>query len=179
MSSKEINPTDLTRPQFTRGALAAAERGVIEHEFSSYVNEVLGMVNDGKEATVYLCRVRPGVTDADFVAAKMYRARKFRAFANESTYINPEKMRDRRMRKAIQKRTRRGRDAAHHHWIEREWDALETLHAAGASVPRPYARCGDGILMEYLGHGETRAPALIELALSREEAQRVLPLVIR
>ena len=179
MSSKEISASDLARPQFTRGVLAAAERRVIEQEFSSYVSEVLGMINDGKEATVYLCRARPEATDAEFVAAKMYRARKFRAFATESTYINPEKVRDRRMRKAIQQRTRRGRDAAHQHWIEREWNALETLHTAGASVPRPYMRCGDGILMEYLGRGDTRAPALIELALSREEAQRVLPLVLR
>ena len=64
------------------------------------MSEVVGMINDGKEATVYLCRARPSA-EAEFVAAKMYRARKFRAFANETTYINPEKIQDRRMAKAI------------------------------------------------------------------------------
>ena len=46
-------------------------------------------------------------------------------------------------------------------------------------MPRPYTHCGDGILMEYLGRGDERAPALAELRLSRDEAQRVLPMVIR
>ena len=64
MSTKEIDPWDLARPEFTRGSLAAAERQVIEQEFSTYVAEALGMVNDGKEATVYLCRARAGSCEA-------------------------------------------------------------------------------------------------------------------
>ena len=179
MSSKEIDASDLSRPAFTRVSLAEAERQVIAREFSNYVDEVVGMINDGKEATVYLCRTRPGIADADHLAAKMYRARKFRAFANEATYINPDKIRDRRMAKAMRQKTRHGRDAAHHHWIDREWQMLEMLYAAGASVPRPYLHCSDGILMEYIGRGGERAPALAELRLTREEAERVLPLVVR
>lgn len=179
MSSKEIDPSDLARPEFTRGSLAAAERRVIEQEFSSYVDAVVGLINDGKEATVYLCRTRPGVADTDQLAAKMYRARKFRAFANEATYINPDKIRDRRMGKAMRQKTRHGRAAAHHHWIDREWQMLEMLHAAGASVPQPYLHCSDGILMEYIGRGGERAPALAELRLTQEEAERVFPLVVR
>ena len=152
---------------------------MIEQEFSSCIAEVTGMINDGKEATVYLCRARPEKTNVDFLAAKMYRARKFRAFSNDATYVNTEKMRDRRMAKAMRQHTRHGRHQAHLQWIDREWQMLETLHAAGASVPKPYMHCSVGILMEYLGRNGERAPALAELRLSAEEAGRVFPKVVR
>jgi RIO kinase 1 len=169
--STEDERLDLSRPAFLRGQLEDAERHVIEHEFGTCVGEVLGKVNDGKEATVYLCRVRPGTLDAEYVAAKMYRARKFRAFASDAHYTNPARMRDRRMAKAMTKRTRKGVHMAHHQWIEREWDALQRLHAAGASVPTPYLCCSDGILMEFLGDGIERAPALVETRLSGTELE--------
>jgi RIO kinase 1 len=178
MSSKEIDSSDLSRPTFTRGSLGAAERSVIEREFSSHVDEVVGMINDGKEATVYLCRARP-IAEVEFLAAKMYRARKFRAFSNEATYINTEKVRDRRMAKAMRQKSRHGRDAVHHQWIGREWQMLETLHDAGASVPKPYMQCSDGILMEFIGRDTERAPALAEVRLEKEEAQRIFPIVVR
>lgn len=176
--SHEDDYVDLTRPAFLRGSLAAAERHVIEQEFSNYVSDVIRMIDDGKEATVYLCRARP-VVDAEHVAAKMYRARKFRAFSNEATYMNTSRMRDRRLAKAMRKRTRHGRDAAHHMWIEREWQMLELLHDAGASVPLPIAHCSGGILMEFLGTDGERAPALAELRLAPDVAQRAFEDVVR
>ncbi len=179
MSSKEIDSSDLARPAFNRGMLAEAERQAIEREFSSYVAEVIGMVNDGKEATVYLCRALAGACDVEHFAAKMYRARKFRAFASDAAYVNPEKVRDRRMAKAMRQRTRHGRDAAHHHWIDREWKMLEVLCDAGASVPKPYLHCSDGILMEFVGRDGMRAPSLAELKLSQEEAERALSKIVR
>ena len=179
MSSNDDEFIDLTRPSFLRGSLAAAERHVIEQEFSSYVTGVVHKINDGKEATVYLCSARTDVVGADHLAAKMYRARKFRAFASDSTYVNTAKMRDRRMAKAMRKHTRHGRHAAHHQWIDREWQMLELLHEAGVSVPRPVARCDGGILMEYLGVGLERAPSLAEARLSRDEAERAFHLVVR
>jgi len=179
MPSNDDDFIDLTRPSFLRGSLAAAERHVIEQEFSSYVTDVVHKINDGKEATVYLCRARNDVVGVDYLAAKMYRARKFRAFASDSAYVNTAKMRDRRMAKAMRQHTRRGRYVAHHQWIDREWQMLELLHDAGASVPKPVARCGGGILMEYLGAGLERAPSLAETRLSRDEAERVFRLVVR
>src|SRR5262245_56361633 len=184
MSSHDDEWIDLSDAQFTRGMLGGLEQRVVLREFSSYVSDVEGMVNDGKEATVYRCRARPTLPDwtaepPALLAAKMYRARKFRAFATESQYLDGRDVRDRRMRKAIQGRTRKGKRASHHLWIDREWDALNLLHAAGASVPKPYAHCADGILMEYLGHGPTRAPALVELHLEPEEAERVFTSLVR
>jgi RIO kinase 1 len=169
---------DLSRPAFKRGQLAAAEQQVLLREFDGWISAVTGRVNDGKEATVYLCQALPGVCETGAVVAKMYRARKFRAFATDSHYVNPRKMRDRRLARAMQQRTRKGLHVGHHHWIEREWRALETLHAAGASVPRPIAHCADGILMEFIGRDGVRAPALAEIRLSRDDAERAFAAIL-
>jgi RIO kinase 1 len=180
MSSDNDEWIDLGNAHFTRGMLAELEQRVVLREFSRYVEEVLGKINDGKEATVYLCRARADVVDGgDALAAKMYRARKFRAFSTESQYADSRYVRDRRMRKAIQGRTKKGRAASRHLWIDREWEALTSLFAAGASVPKPYAQCADGILMEFLGVDGVRAPALAEIRLDPAEAERALASLTR
>jgi len=178
MSSYDDESIDLARAGFTRGSLAELERRVVLREFSTWVSDVTRKVNDGKEATVYLCSGRPDAP-AEHLAAKMYRARKFRAFATEGRYINPEKMRDRRLAKAIRGRSREGLRASHHLWIDREWQALDVLFDAGASVPKPWARCGDGILMEFLGRDGECAPALSELKLGVDAATRALERLLR
>lgn len=179
MASDGDDFIDLAGANFTRGVLGELEQRVVLREFSGYVTAVDGRVNDGKEATVYLCRSRPGAVAADYLAAKIYRARKFRAFATESRYRNPHKMRDRRLAKAIKGRSRAGQRASHHLWIDREWQALNALFDAGASVPKPYARCDDGVLMEFIGSDDgVGAPALAELRLTPDEAGTVFERVI-
>jgi serine/threonine-protein kinase RIO1 len=158
---------DLTDPNLKRGQLAEAEQAVILEAFSRDVAAVAGTINDGKEATVYLCR---GTEPATLLAAKMYRARKFRAFANERDYMDLAGVRDRRLRKAMQKRSRMGQRASAHLWVNREWQVLNDLHAYGASVPRPFAHCNAGILMEYVGSDRGAAPMLIHADLRGEEA---------
>jgi RIO kinase 1 len=170
----EDDGIDLARPRFLRGSLREMEQRVVLDEFMQYITDVVATVNDGKEATVYLCRAKREV-GVEHLAAKVYRARKFRAFANESTYVQTRRMRDRRLAKAVRGRSRKGRQAMHVMWQRREWDALVNLHAAGASVPIPYAFGERGILMEYVaGDGVlTGAPVLSECRLTVAEAQTV------
>jgi len=180
MSSHDDEWIDLGNAHFTRGMLTDLEQRVVLREFSSYIEEVLGKVNDGKEATVYLCRARADVAGGvESLAAKMYRARKFRAFSTESQYADSRYVRDRRMRKAIKGRTKKGKQASRHMWIDREWQALTSLCEAGASVPKPYAQCADGILMEFLGADGERAPSLAEVRLERDAADRAFVSLIR
>jgi RIO kinase 1 len=56
---------------------------------------------------------------------------------------------------------------------------LQTLHGAGAAVPRPLALAGDALLMEYLGDEDDAAPQLNRVRLSPEEAQRAFGAVMR
>jgi RIO kinase 1 len=205
MSVDDDRYIDLTRPGFLRGQLAEAEQQVIRREFSSCVEEVVGKINDGKEATVYLCRTRAEArvsalgadarvsalgADArvsahesggvgEYVAAKMYRARKFRAFANDSSYTNYGKLRDRRKAKMLTQRSRRGREAAHQLWIDHEWDVLNRLFEAGASVPQPHLRCEAGILMEFIGDDGAAAPKLAEVRLPQDAASDAFRQILR
>lgn len=146
------------RAGIVRGQLVELEQKTIVSQFSGLITDVIARINDGKEATVYLCATPGG----EFLAAKMYRARRFRAFRNDRQYTAPVRLRgrDQRMEKARQNATSKGREFGQWQWVEREWLTLEALHAAGASVPRPVARCEAGILMEFIGDHDGAAPRL-------------------
>ena len=83
MQDRDDGDIDLTEVNFTRGMLGEIEQRVLLDAFSGYVSAVEGVVNDGKEATVYRCLPKPEVCNG-YLAAKMYRARKFRAFGNDA-----------------------------------------------------------------------------------------------
>lgn len=178
MRFDDDDSVDLERAGFLRKDLAAFERHVAREAFMQYVVDVEGMINDGKEATVYLCSTRDSV-DVRYLAAKMYRSRKFRAFSNEQQYVNAERISDRRLRKAIRHRTAKGKRLSHFMWIRQEWDALEVLHEAGVSVPKPYANADDGILMEFIGDEGGAAPMLVNVDLSRDDADHAFALLMR
>ena len=71
------------------------------------IDEVLGVVKSGKEATVYVCET----PDGDLVAAKVYRSRQVRQFANAAAY-GEGRMRGvpRRDALAMAKKSRVGRE---------------------------------------------------------------------
>jgi RIO kinase 1 len=156
---------DMINPQFKREDLRRLERHSIRQAFDT-VSNIVDIVNDGKEATVYLCET----TDGGLAAAKIYRAQKFRAFSNAKSYVDTRAIRDRRAAKAIRKGTHRGKAMGQLMWVEREWNALHVLHESGASVPRPLAHSEVGILMEYLGDEEQAAPTLVEMKLQGAQA---------
>lgn len=160
---------------FTRGMLENLEREMILEVFSAHVANVEYRINDGKEATVYCCAPMARAEDAvggskAMLAAKVYRDRRFRGFANNAQYLDASRIADRRMKKAIRNRSRVGRKAAQRLWVDREWDALRRLHGEGVSVPNPLDRAPDAVLMEFLGTDEGPAPPLAQVRLTPEEA---------
>jgi len=159
---------DLLKGNFLRGQLAGLEQQMLLQVFSKHISVVRGMLNDGKEATVYGCRGHHG----EFFAAKVYRDRRFRAFGNESAYMNVDAVTDRRMAKAIRKRSKVGRRASQRMWVAREWEALNVLHDSNASVPQPYDHAPDAILMELVGEQGVAAPMLAQTRMTRTEAER-------
>jgi len=64
-------------------------------------------------------------------------------------------------------------------WVEHEFETLKLLHAAGADVPKPVARSGPAILMEYVGDAESPAAMLTAASLGLTEAQRFFNLIMR
>ncbi len=173
--SKERIGSTLSGAAFTRGMLADLEKAAVMDQFGGQglITDVLGVIGDGKEATVYCCSADPS-TGVELLAAKVYRAQKFRAFAHTNAYAGSRVVLDARAGRAMKSRTEKGRRMAHHAWIEWEWETLCRLHDAGASVPNPLAASDDAILMEYVGDREGPAPKLRHVELEPARARAAL-----
>jgi RIO kinase 1 len=149
------------------------------------IEDVLSLVKGGKEANVYCCRARPEM-DASLLAAKLYRPRMLRTLKNNAIYKEGRITRDSdgklihggREARAMQKKTRFGKDLDLNSWIFHEYRMQEMLYAAGADVPQPYAVGGNTIIMEYLGEAALPAPTLQEVRLPLEEAKQLLRRVL-
>lgn len=156
---------------------------IAEHK---WISDVLRKVKGGKEASVYLCT--PGVAvDAPLLAAKIYRPRMLRNLKNDAQYRagredldeNGNVIVDDGALHAMKKRTAFGEEVRHQSWIAYEFTTLETLYAAGADVPKPYAMEKNAILMDYIGDKANAAPVLNAVNLDPDEAQPLFERVIR
>ena len=150
---------------------------------TGYVDEILGEVKSGKEATVYCCR-GGSMLNGKLVAAKIYRARMVRQFANAATY-NAGRLRGRdggiraREIRAMERGTGLGRQLSFSNWVADEFETLRLLHGAGVCVPEPYAASDRIILMEYIGSEEEPARPLHAVDLEHGEAERVFAILMR
>ena len=140
---------------------------------SAYIEDVLGVVKSGKEATVYCVRGGERLGNK-LIAAKVYRSMKVRQFANASVY-NAGRLRARggirnREIRAIENRSRIGRELSFGKWVADEYETLNLLYNAGVSVPQPLQMAERIILMEYIGDEEDPAPPLTNVHLSHDEA---------
>ncbi|MEO8972191.1 MAG: RIO1 family regulatory kinase/ATPase, partial [Ktedonobacteraceae bacterium] len=136
------------------------------------ITEVLHVVKSGKEATVYCCSAHPS-TGVDLLAAKVYRSRNNRGFKNDAIYQEGRLILEGHVRRAVQNKSRFGREAQFGMWLDYEFATLNSLYKAGADVPRPLMRSGSAILMEYLGNRQGPAPALQGVELARSEVHPV------
>jgi RIO kinase 1 len=143
------------------------------------ITDVVRIVKTGKEASVHLCRANPSTTGETLAALKVYHPLDRRDFRDESIYRDGEWIKERRVRVALEKRTRFGREVRGAIWVVREWEALRLLHAAGAPVPRPIAATDSAILMSFVGDEDGAAPQLRSHRPGREEAEDLHRQVIR
>jgi len=143
-----------------------------------WITEVLHTVKSGKEATVYCCQADPR-TGLDLIAAKVYRPLAHRSFRNDAIYQEGRVILDKRLRRAVAKKTKAGRGCQSALWVDSEFATLGTLSAAGADVPKPYAQSGDAILMEYIGDREMAAPPLRHVRLEYDEARELFECLMR
>ena len=151
-----------------------------------WISDVTRRVKGGKEASVYQCK--PGIeVDVPLLAAKVYRPRSLRNLKNDQQYRVGRTDLDEDGHalwkeadvNAIIKRTRYGEEVRHQSWISYELVTMEILFAAGADVPRPFAKEKNAILMEFIGDDGTPAPPLSHIALEQDEAQPLFERVVR
>ena len=153
---------------------------------AQWFGDVLRQIKGGKEASVYQC-LGNNTTGEAYIAAKIYRPRKFRNLKNDQLYREGREnldadghlILDGGMQHAMSKRTEYGLQLLHSSWIEHEYQTILLLHAAGADVPVPYARGDNAILMTYIGGAEMAAPTLNSIDLPQKEASRLFARVLR
>ncbi len=180
-----FTPTALVHQRDSVWVLSSLERFYEE----DLLTDVLHVVKSGKEATVYCCTAGPATTDAQYVAAKVYRPRMLRTLKNDSAYRQSRAQfdtaghgvrNDRRWR--AHQHSTKGQSERVAAWITYEFRVQQVLHEAGADVPRPLSQIGNGLLMDYVGVAEApeaAAPLLRAVDLPREEAGPLFERIMR
>lgn len=130
------------------------------------IDEVIGQLMSGKEATVYTVRCGSEVR-----CAKVYKEAAKRSFKKAVQYQEGRKVRNSRRARAMDKGSKYGRKQQEESWQNAEVDALYLLANAGVRVPKPYG-CFDGVLLMELVSDEAGnvAPRLGDVAMDEEQA---------
>ena len=130
------------------------------------IDEVIGQLMSGKEATVYTVRC-----GTEIRCAKVYKEAAKRSFKKAAQYSEGRKVRNSRRARAIEKGSKYGRKQQEDTWQNAEVDALYLLAGAGVRVPKPYG-CFDGILVMELVTDDSGsvAPRLGDVSMSEEQA---------
>lgn len=139
------------------------------------IDQVIRPLMSGKEADVYVVRCGDQTR-----CAKIYKTADQRSFRQAVHYQEGRKVRNSRQARAMEKRSRYGRDQQEQAWHNAEVNALRRLADAGVRVPRPYG-CVDGVLLMELitdGEGEV-APRLSEVTMSSDQALEDHAIVMR
>jgi RIO kinase 1 len=133
------------------------------------IDEVIGQLMSGKEATVYVVR-----SGDDTRCAKVYKDAKQRSFRQAASYREGRTVKNSRQARAMEKGTRYGRQMQEEAWQNAEVDALFRLANAGVRVPQPYI-CTDGVLLMELvvdADGEV-APRLNDVDMTADRAREL------
>lgn len=130
------------------------------------VDEVIGQLMSGKEATVYIVRCGEEIR-----CAKVYKDARQRSFRKSASYQEGRKVKNSRQTRAMEKGSRYGRQMQEEAWQSAEVDALYRLAAAGVRVPQP-SLCHEGVLlMELVTDAEGNpAPRLNDIELTEAQA---------
>jgi RIO kinase 1 len=130
------------------------------------ISEVLGRLQSGKEAEVFIVRYAERV-----VAAKVYKDHSQRSFKNKAAYQEGRGVRNSRDQRAMGRRSSFGKDAEEAAWKSAEVDAMYKLHAADVRVPTPLLFFEGVLLMDLVLDAEgVTARRLIDTTLSAEQA---------
>jgi len=130
------------------------------------IDEVIGQLMSGKEATVYVVRCGDAIR-----CAKVYKDANQRSFKKSASYQEGRKVKNSRQARAMEKGSRYGRKMQEEVWQNAEVDALYRLASAGVRVPQPHI-CFEGVLlMDLVVDAEGNpAPRLNDVDLDEEQA---------
>ena len=131
-----------------------------------FVDERLGLLKTGKEASVFLVERTSGDRRC-LLADKSYKSLQRRSFRQDSIYREGRTFRSRRMQKAAAAGSVYGKRLLNRQWMDTELNVMRALWERGGSVPYPLESTGNGVLMEYIGDEEQAAPRLVHSQVPR------------
>jgi RIO kinase 1 len=132
------------------------------------IDAVVGQLKSGKEAEVYVVTSR-----GEYRCAKVYKEAQNRSFKQASQYTEGRKAKSSRQARAMNKKSRYGREEMESEWQNTEVEALAMLATAGVRVPKIYNFHEGVVLLEMIvdstGHA---APRLNDVTMSAEDARK-------
>lgn len=139
------------------------------------ITAVLGRLQSGKEADVYL--VQAG---ADVVCAKVYKDAQHRSFKQKTQYTEGRKSRDSRQARAMGKKSKFGRQEQEAEWQSTEVEMLYLLAAAGVTVPKPLMFYEGVLLLEMITDSDGNpAPRLSDVVLTVDQARSYFKFMVK
>jgi len=131
------------------------------------VDQVLGQLKSGKEASVFIVACGGHVR-----CAKVYKEARHRGFHRLAEYQEGRKSRRSRDSRAMGNRSRHGRREQESAWKNAEVGALYRLAGAGVRVPKPQGVYDGVLIMELVADAEGHpAPRLNDVAPTPEQAR--------
>lgn len=141
--------------------ISLTDEGIIE--------QVVRPLMSGKEAQVYLVSC-----GGQLRVAKVYKEAQHRSFRQRSEYTEGRRVRNSRDQRAIDSRSRHGRQQDEAAWRSAEVDTLYRLQEAGVRVPRPFHFVDGVLIMELVTDVDGNpAPRLGDVRLDRVQANGV------
>ncbi|WP_317932567.1 PA4780 family RIO1-like protein kinase [Halioxenophilus sp. WMMB6] len=131
------------------------------------IDEVLYPLMSGKEASVYVVSCAGQIR-----AAKVYKDAYKRSFKKAAQYQEGRKVRNSRRARAMEKRSKFGREQQEETWQNAEANALARLAAVGVRVPESYGCYAGVLLMELITDAEGDvASRLNDVTMNAEQAR--------
>ncbi|MBK1680091.1 PA4780 family RIO1-like protein kinase [Rhodocyclus tenuis] len=139
------------------------------------IDKVVRQLMSGKEAMVFVVECGD-----EMRCAKVYKEANKRSFRQAVDYTEGRKVKNSRQARAMEKRSRYGRQEQEAAWQHAEVDALYRLAAAGVRVPTPYNFHEGVLLMELVADADGEpAPRLNDVVLGAEQAREFHAALIR
>lgn len=138
------------------------------------IEDVIGRLQSGKEADVYLVRAEGVVR-----CAKVYKDANNRTFKQKTQYIEGRKSRNSRDARAMNRKSKYGRQEQESEWQSTEVETLYLLAAAGVRVPKPLMFYEGVLLLEMVEDRDGNpAPRLNDVELTADEARKYYSVMI-
>ncbi len=139
------------------------------------IDEVVGQLQSGKEAEVYLVRA-----EGEICCAKVYKEANNRTFKQKTQYTEGRKIRNSRKARAMEGNSKYGRKEREFEWQNTEVETLYLLAAAGVQVPKPLGFYEGVLLLEMAADQDGHpAPRLSDVNITADQARSFFQVMIK